>query len=260
MIAELSSKKIHYLDSGKGGVIVLLHGFLESSFIWKSLSKKLSDKYRIINIDLPGHGASDELGSDISIDHMAKKVIALLKSLSINKAQVIGHSMGGYVGLALLEEDPERVEQLILLHSKAGEDAPETKLKRDQGMEMIRQHPSLFVKEGLNNLFWKERAGLFKTQIDDLVLDAERNNYKGYIEALEAMKNRPDRRSLLKKFNNIVFIAGRHDPVIPYNISQLEMEMLASGSHNTLEMSGHMGFIEEKEKLEKLIDEVLISA
>ncbi len=260
MIAELSSKKIHYLDNGKGGVIVLLHGFLESSFIWKSLSKKLSVKYRIINIDLPGHGASDDLGSDISIDHMAKLLIALLKSLAINKVKVIGHSMGGYVGLAMLEKDPELIEQLILLHSKAGDDSPETKLKRNQGMEMIRQHPSLFVKESLNNLFWKDRSNLFKDQIDDLVMDAERNDYNGYIEALEAMKNRPDRRSLLKKFNNIIFIAGRHDPVIPYNISQLEMEILASRSHNTLEFSGHMGFIEEKEKLEKVIDELLISA
>lgn len=258
MIAEISSKKIHYLDSGKGEVIVLLHGFLESSFMWKSLSKRLSENDRIINIDLPGHGHSDILGSDLSIDHMAKRILELLEFLSITKVRIIAHSMGGYVGLALLEKEPDLVEQLILVHSKAGEDSPETKLKRDKGIEMIKDHPSLFIKESVTNLFWKENVDEFKDQIIELVSDANSVHYSGYIEALTAMKNRPDRRFLLKKFKNITFIAGRHDPVIPHEISQLEMDMLASKSYYTLELSGHMGFVEEREKFENLIDELLI--
>lgn len=257
MIREVKGKKIHFLDQGKGSPIILLHGFLESVFIWKSLAEALSENYRVISIDLPGHGQSDCLSEDLSIDHMADLLIELSTLLSIEKTQVIGHSMGGYVGLAMLEKVPEKIDKLILLHSKAGDDPIEVKQKREQGMLMLEQHASMFIKESLTNLFWKENIERFKSEIDALVSEALKSPAIGYIEALQAMRDRPDRRHLLRHFENIVFIAGKHDPVIPYTVSLEEKEMLRSQAFESLENSGHMGFIEEKFSCEKIISTLL---
>lgn len=253
MIASIGGKKIHYQDEGTGKTVVLLHGYLESISMWSRLSSVLSKQYRVVCIDLPGHGESDNLHEDLSIDHMANLVNGLVNHLAIKKAMFIGHSMGGYVGLSLLNNFPNLVEKLILFHSKASNDSPEIKLKRDQGIKMLEQHPSLYIKESINNLFWQETKSSFSKDISSLVNEAKKRNSKGYIEAMIAMKNRPDRRFLLNEKDNIIYIAGKHDPVISIDLSLLEMELIKENYQFTLEKSGHMGFIEEKEMCEKMI-------
>jgi len=143
------SKPLYFRDKGTGYPIVLLHGYLESSFIWKDIAKKLEKNHRVICIDLPGHGQSDRLRSEPSIDNMADTVFNTLRELSISQAIVVGHSMGGYVGLSLLEKHPAAVHALILLHSKASADTVEAKKTRELGIEMLRSHPNLYIKESI---------------------------------------------------------------------------------------------------------------
>lgn len=253
MIATISGKKVHYLDIGSGRPVILLHGYLENISMWSSITDMLSKEFRVISIDLAGHGKSDPLEKDLSIQHMASLVNDLLKSLSIKKASFVGHSMGGYVGLAIINDHPDRVEKLILLHSKSSADSHETKLKRDQGIVMLQQHPNLYIKESINNLFWEKDKSRNKEAILNLIEEAKKGNLKGYSDALTAMKNRPDLRNLLKSHKNILFIAGNKDPVIPIETSHSEMRLLDEKFQFILEKSGHMGFIEERELCEKMI-------
>ena len=73
--------KIHYSDSGKGAVIVLLHGYLESSEVWNGFAEKLASKFRVISVDLPGHGLSDIYGETHTMEFMATVVKELLDNL-----------------------------------------------------------------------------------------------------------------------------------------------------------------------------------
>src|SRR4051812_6939833 len=95
--------KVRYSDKGKGRVIVLLHGFLESLEIFDELSAKLSKSFRVISIDLPGHGQTPVLGYIHSMELMAQCVKSVLDSLHLKKYVVVGHSMGGYAALAFAE-------------------------------------------------------------------------------------------------------------------------------------------------------------
>lgn len=253
MITSIFGKEVHYLDQGSGNPIILLHGFLESVSMWDSLTKSLSKKSRVISIDLAGHGKSDNLETDISISHMASLVKELLNFLSIKKARFVGHSMGGYVGLSLINSNAEMLEKLVLLHSKASADSHETKLKRDQGVKMLEQHPNLYIKESITNLFWQKDSLGNREDISNLIKEAQKKDGHGYIEALIAMKNRPDLRHLLKEQNKIAFIAGINDPVIPIEISRSEMNVLDKKNQYILHKSGHMGFIEERELCERMI-------
>ena len=107
---KFQKKNIFYTDEGTGKVVVLLHGFTESQKIWKNFAKKLSAKYRVITIDLPGHGKSESPGAVHSMELMANVVFAVLKKLKAGKCMMIGHSMGGYVTLAFAEKYPKKLK------------------------------------------------------------------------------------------------------------------------------------------------------
>ena len=94
---KFQKKNIFFTDEGKGKAIVLLHGFTESLKIWSGFASKLAEKYRVITIDLPGHGKSDCIASIHTMEVMADAVFTVLKNLKVGKCLMIGHSMGGYV-------------------------------------------------------------------------------------------------------------------------------------------------------------------
>ena len=136
---------IAFTDTGKGTAIVLLHGFLENQSMWNALVPVLSQKYRVITIDLLGHGQTEPMGYLQTMEDNADAVHEVLSSLRLRKAVFIGHSMGGYVALAYAELYPESVKGLVLLNSTAKEDSPERKTNRDRAI--------IAVKKRLRNLY-----------------------------------------------------------------------------------------------------------
>src|SRR5674536_23752 len=124
MFFSYSGGRIHYSDSGNGTVIVLLHGYLESSEVWNGFAEKLKSEFRIISVDLPGHGLSDVYGEVHSMEFMATAVKNLVDSLDLKKVFLLGHSMGGYVALAFLELFPEYLLGYCLFHSQPFADTP----------------------------------------------------------------------------------------------------------------------------------------
>ncbi len=136
---------IAFTDTGKGTAIVLLHGFLENQSMWNALVPVLSQKYRVITIDLLGHGQTEPMGYIQTMEDNADAVHEVLSSLRLRKAVFIGHSMGGYVALAYAELYPESVKGFVLLNSTAKEDSPERKTNRDRAI--------IAVKKRLRNLY-----------------------------------------------------------------------------------------------------------
>ena len=106
-----------YQDQGQGGVIVFLHGFLENMSMWQKTVEDLKLSHRCIFIDLLGHGQTGCLGYIHTMEKQADMVVSLLKFLNINQFSLIGHSMGGYIALAILEKKPKMVNQVVLLNS-----------------------------------------------------------------------------------------------------------------------------------------------
>ena len=94
---------IFFTSSGKGSVVVLLHGFLENSSMWNATVEQLSKKYRVICIDLLGHGQTENHGYVHTMEDQATMVKAVLDSLRLRKYVLAGHSMGGYIALAFLK-------------------------------------------------------------------------------------------------------------------------------------------------------------
>jgi pimeloyl-ACP methyl ester carboxylesterase len=121
---------IHYKRLGKGKPLLLLHGFLEDHSMWNPLIPFFNEwGYEVIVFDLPCHGMSRYAKESCSMEEMAACIHDFSLSKDINNARVLGHSMGGYVGLELLHLGNY---DLTLLHSNFWEDSETKKRDRDR--------------------------------------------------------------------------------------------------------------------------------
>jgi pimeloyl-ACP methyl ester carboxylesterase len=252
MISTVSyhGANLRYSELGKGNPVVLIHGYLESLEIWNGFAEKLAKKYRVISVDLPGHGQSGIYSSINTMAVMADAVKSIMDHLSIGRAVIIGHSMGGYVTLALADIFPEMIVGFCLFHSHALPDSEDKKLNRDRETLLVKEgKKSQFINLNIQNAFAPDHHESFSKQIDRAREIAEGTSDEGIIRALEGMKARPDRRDVLKNsVEPVMIIAGGKDFYIPSNVYEEHFTLARKTSVLVLENSGHMGFIEEQEK------------
>lgn len=156
---------ITFSDTGKGRAVVLLHGFLGSQQIWEQTISNLSKSYRVIAIDLPGHGGSDCFGYVHSMELLAKSVKAVMDSLRLKKYVIVGHSMGGYAGLAFADLFPDNLKGLCLFHSSAYADSDDKKRDRTRSIRVVKANHHIYTTEVIKNLFATKNAKYLKSEI-----------------------------------------------------------------------------------------------
>ena len=245
--------KISYTDSGKGAVVVLLHGFLENKHMWKEIIPVISRNKRVLAIDLLGHGHTECLGYIHPMELMAEAVAAVLKSLRIRKITLIGHSMGGYVSLALSEKNPEMIRGLCLLNSTATSDDNSRKKLRERANKMAQINLSNIVRMSFINLFSEKSKKVFNPEIQLALSEALQTSLHGYSACQEGMKIRPNRLTVLKNNHfKKLFILGEKDPVLPVEKGIKEAE--ETQSETVILSGGHMSHIENLEKLIKVLN------
>ena len=114
--AKIDNVQLHYLTAGKGPeTIILLHGFAETSRMWRPLISKLAEKFAVIAPDLPGIGDSSIPSDKIDMIAAAERIHALVRSLGVEKAAVVGHDIGLMVAYAYAAKFPNETEKLALM-------------------------------------------------------------------------------------------------------------------------------------------------
>jgi pimeloyl-ACP methyl ester carboxylesterase len=114
-VADVGGVRLQYLTAGRGPAIVLLHGYAETSRMWKPLIPKLASNFTVIAPDLPGIGGSDVPRDGLDMTHAAVRIHDLVKELGIAKAQVVGHDIGLMVAYAYAAQFPAETERLVLM-------------------------------------------------------------------------------------------------------------------------------------------------
>ena len=131
---------LHFFEKGQGPALLFLHGFCESGEMWRHFADSLSTQYRVLCPDLPGFGNSPLTSPITSLEQVALQLEEWLDALQIQNLLVMGHSLGGYVALALLERMGNRIQAIGLLHSTAYADDLEKKEMRNRTLSFLKKH------------------------------------------------------------------------------------------------------------------------
>ncbi len=113
--AEIDGVKLHYMTAGHGTPLILLHGYAETSRMWKPIIPVLAERFSVIAPDLPGIGDSDIPVDGLDMKSAAMRIHDLAKSLGVQKAEVVGHDIGLMVAYAYAAQFPTEVTKLVLM-------------------------------------------------------------------------------------------------------------------------------------------------
>ena len=242
---------LHVADSGRGErCVVLVHGYLESMYVWDDFVPLLTPHVRVVTVDVPGHGVSQVLGEVHTMEMMADVLRGMLDALGIGRATFVGHSMGGYISLAFCAKYPERMDGLVLLSSSP---CPDDETKREN-----RRREIALVRAGKKDVlahvapetgFAVQNRERLKDYIEDLVEQVHVTEDEGIVALLGGMIARVDQNAMLRASRvPQLFILGCHDNYIPVEAAERFVADNPQAQVVWLEASGHMGFIEEPER------------
>jgi pimeloyl-ACP methyl ester carboxylesterase len=239
---------LHFFEKGQGPVLLFLHGFCETGEMWRHFADSLSTQYRVLCPDLPGFGASPITHRITCIEDVAEQLEEWMDALQIQHPIVLGHSLGGYVALALLERMGDRIKAIGLLHSTAYADDLEKKELRNRVIIFLKKHGAAkFVSSFVPQLFPEHRREELAGAMAHAIEDGQRSSLEGLLAYTVAMRDRKDRLAVLEQFEGPkLLLAGTIDGAVKIESSRAQQG--AFTHYIELEGVGHLGMVEEKEK------------
>jgi pimeloyl-ACP methyl ester carboxylesterase len=246
---------IYFFEKGKGQPVVLIHGFCEIGEMWRDFADSLSNEFRVICPDLPGCGQSTLSTQKLSLEEVAVALEEWLDENNIQDPIVIGHSLGGYVALALLELMGNKIKAVGLFHSTALSDDEEKKEMRDRTVTFLKKNGvDKFVTSFVPPLFPEERREELDEEINQAIEQAKQCTLDGLISFTKAMRDRKDRFEALKNYSGPkLLIAGTLDSAVKIGASRKHNNAVTD--YFELENTGHVGMIERKEESLKIVRE-----
>lgn len=247
---KVDNLTFHYQDEGTGPVLVLLHGVASSSHTWDGWVKELSPYYRIIRIDLPGHGLTgpDNSRKNYDIDYMTDMLSKLLVRIKVDKAHIAGNSLGGYIAWNYAVKNPEKVDKLILLDS-AGFPQKMPFIMKFASWPGVGEMSRVFMPRFLVSKNVKAAYG-DKSKVDkELVrryhdLTMRKGNRKALVSIFREFKRQSKNEHLGDAVSSVkaptLLMWGELDTWVPLEIMELFRQNLTDVNLVTYEGVGHM--------------------
>ena len=252
MIAHLHDIDMFYEIRGSGRPVYLLHGLALDHSIWLEMADTYADQAQFIMPDLRGHGRTPLGNADASLEQFARDAIQLADFLGHERFILVGHSMGGYIALALAETHPERLAGLVMVTSNARSDSPE---KRESRLEEARRALAEGTQSIGSTLISRMMPEGELVQPDEHMCEVVSNSSsEGFANVQEAMAKRPNRLNVLRSLTcPVLAIAGGKDRILPREIALEVAENAKQGRAVCLPEVGHLAMIEVPYTLGALI-------
>jgi pimeloyl-ACP methyl ester carboxylesterase len=240
---------LQYRSFGEGKTLVFLHGFLESSTMWEYLPLEGLNAHCLL-IDLPGHGQSplNDSAEIPSIRFMAEEVLRVLQTEKVEEFTLIGHSLGAYVGLELMQLST--CQKLILLNSNCWTDDEQKRRDRLRVAELVFKAKKHFIREAIPNLFGRPTD--FQNEIAALIEEANHLQAEAIAYAALAMRERQDfTAEVVSNPTKYTFIHGDLDSLVATDVLKSRVPGVPI---YVIEHAGHMSHIEAPgEVVEKML-------
>lgn len=247
--------KMNYTLIGEGEPVVLLHGFLENHKMWLNMANEIKG-FQFILPDLLGHGSTPVQDEVDTMEDQARSVIELLKTLKISKATFIGHSMGGYIALAIARDYSSYVEKLGLFFSKTLADTEEKKEQRLEAIRLAKENKESFVRLGVRSLFDKDNLDHLSEEIATAQGWGMETPIEGIASSSRGMREREDTTYLLSTVPYpVLILLGEKDPAVENDYAE-RIPKRENIQVYTLPC-GHMGSLEKPKESKEIIENFL---
>jgi len=237
--------------TGSGDAVVLLHGFPLSREIWDAQVRALTG-FRVVAMDLRGMGRSRVVDGPYLMESLAGDVAAVLDALSIERATLVGHSLGGYVALAFARMYVERLARLALVCSRIAADTPERAAHRfELADDAERSGSSARIIDEMRGATLGAKTRQSRREIvEKFNKIAEKNDPRGLAAMLRGMALRDGADDIAGDLGMpVLVVAGEEDPGIALVESEGTAAAFPSGKLALMEGSGHVPMLETPDQL-----------
>lgn len=255
MQAKINGISIAYHEQGRGVPLVFLHAFPLNRSMWIEQERALSSQFRVLTIDLRGHGESDAPLWHYTLDQAADDVIGLLDHLSIRQAAFVGLSMGGYILFALYRRYADRVRGLVLANTRAQADTVEGKEGRFQMAQIAYKNgPSAIADIMIPKLLSPATIQAKPELVGCVRAMIEGNQISGIAGDLTAMAERPDSVSLLGQITcPTQIIVGELDLPTPPSDAKLMADRIPGARLTIIPGAAHLSNLEQPDQFNETI-------
>jgi pimeloyl-ACP methyl ester carboxylesterase len=258
VIALVGDTEIAFDDIGSGFPIVFLHGFPLNRTMWEPQVTALVSEFRCITIDMRGFGGST-VSPPFTMDRYADDVVAVLDTLGIERAVVVGLSMGGYVAFAMWRRHKHRIRALVLADTRAVADSVEVVEKRRGLIAAAESQGSTAVANaqiaGLMGRSTRDKRPDIYDAMHRMMAQAPA---QGVIGALEALIARPDSTSTLATIDvPTLIIVGDEDVITPVKEARRLQEGIPRSRLEILKGAGHLSNVERPASFNTVMTEFL---
>ncbi|MCH2223753.1 MAG: alpha/beta hydrolase [Crocinitomicaceae bacterium] len=246
-MGNYSRNRLKYRVIGNGHPVVFLHGYLESMTMWNGLNRT---GYKSVDFDLHGHGRSLHVLVPETLEQMALDIMEEIESLGVDRYSLVGHSMGGYIGLELLKNDP-KCQKMMLLNSNFWEDSTRKINDRKRVAKIVETNASLFLYEAIPNLFLDPKKN--DREVKLLIAEAMKMLPAEIGKASLAMSRRKSHeRTVEANAKNVWVVQGEQDPIVSCQRMREAISGLAINYHELSDV-GHMTHIESSNVIDSLL-------
>lgn len=255
MKTQVNGVTIAYSDQGTGLPIVFLHAFPLNRTMWATQERLLSSQFRIVTIDLRGHGESDTPPWRYTLEQSAGDVSALLGHLEIRRALFVGLSMGGYILFAFYRRYAARVKGLILADTKAQADTEEGKNGRFQLAQIAyKKGPSAIADIMIPKLLSPATIQTNPDLVQQVRAMIEGNQISGIAWDLMAMAERSDSVPRLSRITcPTQIIVGELDQATPPSDAKFMAEQIPHARLAIIPNAAHLSNLEQPEAFNQIV-------
>lgn len=255
MKVQLNGITLAYSDRGTGLPLVFLHAFPLNRTMWAPQEQDLASEFRVITVDLRGHGESDAPLWHYSLDQAAEDVRALLDHLAIRQAVFVGLSMGGYLLFAFYRKYAGLVQGLILADTRAQADSPEGKEGRFQmAQTAYKQGPAAIADIMMPKLLSPATIRTKPDLVQAVRTMIEGNQVSGIAGDLMAMAERPDSVPLLNQIAcPTQIIVGELDQATPPSEARLMADHIPGARIAAIPGAAHLSNLEQPDLFNRIV-------
>lgn len=249
---QVDEVSVTYFDEGKpdSPTVIFIHGFPFNKSMWRNQVEVLKEQFRVIAYDVRGHGNSESGAQPFSIHQFAEDLFLFMDALYIKCAVICGLSMGGYIALNALKQNPDRIAALILADTQCAADSHEGRKKRMETIDSIRKNGlSEYASNSVKKLFSVTSLATKKEEVDFIEQTILTTDAESICNTLKALADRIETCLALPQVTiPTLILVGQDDQVTPPEAAQKMHALLPGSELVIIEQAGHLTNLENPER------------